>query len=305
MELLYWLENLRTPLGDTIFALLTQLEEETIFILIGLLFYWCIHKREGFYLLTVGVSGTILNQILKLSFKIPRPWQRDPNFTIVEAAREAATGYSFPSGHTQTAVGAFGGIARWNKQFWLRIVCILLCTLVAFSRMYLGVHTPWDVGVSILVATLLVFFLYPLMKKACDDPRTLRRVMLGLTIFALGYVVYVNLASFPADTDAASLHSGIKNAYTMLGCSAGLWVSFEIEEKYIHFDTKAVWWIQVLKLVLGLIPMLMIKSFVKAPLHTLFGGHLFADAVRYFLITVFAGCIWPITFKWFGKLKTK
>jgi hypothetical protein len=51
--------------------------------------------------------------------------------------------------------------------------------------------------------------------------------------------------------------------------------------------------------------MLLIKSFVKAPLHALFGGHLFADAVRYFLITVFAGCIWPMTFKWFGKLERK
>ena len=59
MELLYWLENLRTPFGDAVFALLTQLGEETVFILIGLLFYWCIHKRAGFSLLTVGVSGTI------------------------------------------------------------------------------------------------------------------------------------------------------------------------------------------------------------------------------------------------------
>ena len=246
-----------------------------------------------------------MNQILKLSFRIPRPWQRDPNFTIVESAREAAKGYSFPSGHTQTAVGSLGGVARWVKAKWLRVVCIILCALVAFSRMYLGVHTPWDVGISIVIGVLLVFGLYPLMRKACDNPRILRWVMLGLAAFSLGYVAYVNLATFPTDTDLASLQGGIKNAYTMLGCAMGLWFSFEIEERFIRFDTKAIWWIQVLKLALGLVPLLLIKSLTKAPLHALFQGHLFADAIRYFLITIFAGCLWPITFKWFGKLEKK
>ena len=47
---------------------------------------------------------------MKLSFQIPRPWVLDPNFTIVEQAREAATGYSFPSGHSQSAVGTFGAL---------------------------------------------------------------------------------------------------------------------------------------------------------------------------------------------------
>ena len=114
MEFLYFLEELRNPVCDALFSVITLLGEETVFILLGLLFFWCINKWEGYYILTVGLIGTVFNQFLKLWFRIPRPWVRDPNFTIVESAREAATGYSFPSGHTQSALGSFGSIARWT-----------------------------------------------------------------------------------------------------------------------------------------------------------------------------------------------
>ena len=87
MEFLYFLEGLRNPLCDTLFSLITHLGEETVFIVIGILFFWCIDKWEGYYLLTTGLMGTVINQFLKLWFRIPRPWVRDPDFTIVESAR--------------------------------------------------------------------------------------------------------------------------------------------------------------------------------------------------------------------------
>ena len=102
MAFLHFLEGLRNPVFDAFFSAITYFGDETLFIIIGLLFFWCIDKEEGFYLLCVGLLGTVVNQFLKLYYRIPRPWVRDPSFTIVESAREAATGYSFPSGHTQT-----------------------------------------------------------------------------------------------------------------------------------------------------------------------------------------------------------
>ena len=126
MAFLKLLESIRTPFLDTFFSLITLFGEETLFILVGLLFFWCIDKKEGFFLLCVGLMGTVINQALKLFFRIPRPWVRDPSFTIVESAREAATGYSFPSGHTQTSVGVYGGIARWTGRSLLSGVCIAL-----------------------------------------------------------------------------------------------------------------------------------------------------------------------------------
>ena len=104
MEFLRFLEGLRTPFMDTLMSLITQLGDELFFMVFAITMFWCIDKRRGYYLLSVGFVGTVVNQFLKLVFRIPRPWVLDPNFTIVESAREAATGYSFPSGHTQNAV---------------------------------------------------------------------------------------------------------------------------------------------------------------------------------------------------------
>ena len=302
MSVLYWLESLRTPLGDAFFSLITHFGEETLFIIAGLLFFWCVDKMEGYFLLTVGLSGTVINQFLKLWFRIPRPWVKDPNFTIVESARAEATGYSFPSGHTQSSVGIFGALARWNQTAWLRIVSIALCVLVPLSRLYLGVHTPADVGVSIVVALALIFLIYPIIGKAQQNPQSMRWLMIAMTALAVAYVVFIEFYPFTDAVDPVNFASGAKNAYTMLGCILGVWLTFEVDSRCIHFDTKAVWWAQLLKLSIGLALIMGIRAGLKSPLYALLSGHYAADGVRYFMMVVFAGCIWPLTFRFFAKL---
>lgn len=305
MEILRFFESIRTAFGDTFFSIITQLGEETIFIVLGIIFFWCVNKYEGYYLLSIGFLGTILNQFLKLAFRIPRPWVKDKNFTIVESAREAATGYSFPSGHTQSSVGIFGGIACWHSNKIIRTICIIIAVLVPISRMYLGVHTPLDVGVSVIFALVLIFVLHPLVKKSIQNPNTLRIMFAVMTLLALGYLLYVNLYNFPSDIDMHNYESGLKNGYKMFGCTLAIWLSYEIDSRFIHFETKAALPAQILKLVLGLIPVLLIKTFLKSPLVAIIGNQYIADGVRYFILAAFAGCIWPMTFKWFSKLFVK
>ncbi|MEE1280285.1 MAG: phosphatase PAP2 family protein [Oscillospiraceae bacterium] len=304
MEFLHFLEEIRTPFGDFIFSNITRLGEEAFFILIGLLFFWCINKREGYYLLSIGLIGTILNQFLKLIFRIPRPWVRDESFTIVESARGEATGYSFPSGHTQSSVGIFGGIARSNKQKYLRFLCIALCILVPFSRMYLGVHTPIDVCVSAILALALIFLLYPVIRKSMNNNKIMRILFASMTAFAVVFLIFVSVYPFPADVDVSNLEHGTKNAYKMLGCMLGLWLSFEVDERYTQFETKAVWWAQILKLFIGIIPIVIVKSALKEPLYMIIPNQYIADTIRYFLLTVVAGCLWPLTFKWFSRFSS-
>ena len=265
------------------------------------MFFWCIDKKKGYYLLAVGFLGTVLNQFLKLWFRIPRPWVRDPGFTIVESARAEATGYSFPSGHTQSAAGVFGGIARISRKRVIQCLCILACVLVPLSRMYLGVHTPADVGVSLLVAAFLIFVLHPTVEWAMTGKNKMRVFLGAMVVLAVVFLLFVYCYPFPADVDSHNLESGVKNAWKILGCILGLMVAYEVDEAYTHFETKAVWWAQVLKLVLGLLPILAIKSGLKEPLYDLFRGNYAADGVRYFLITAFAGAVWPMTFRWFRK----
>lgn len=309
MSFLYFLEGLRTPFLDRFFSVVTMLGEETLFIVAGLIFFWCVSKKYGYYLLTVGFSGLVVNQFLKLLFRIPRPWVLDDKFTIVESAREAAAGYSFPSGHTQSAVGVFGGIARLMARWWVRALCIVAALLVALSRLYLGVHTPLDVGVSLAFATVLVFVAYPIVMRAMETARGTRVLLAVLLGIAVAYLVFVLAFPFPADIDMHNLESGIKSAYTVLGCVVGLWIAYEVDRRYVQFETGAVWWAQLIKLVIGLGILLGIKEGIKAPLRGLFGGDTaaagvlyIADAIRYFCVTLFAGCVWPLTFKWFARM---
>ena len=302
MSFLYWLESIRCPFLDAVMQAFTCFGEELAFLLLALTIFWCVSKEEGYYLLFVGFFGTVLNQFLKLLCRIPRPWVRDPGFTIVESARSGAGGYSFPSGHTQNAVGTLGGIARWHKNRALRIVCIVLAALTAFSRMYLGVHTPLDVGVSFGLGLVLVFALFPLFRDIDSHPNRLYWLFGVMAVLGLAYLLFAELWPFPADVDAANLASGRKNAYTLLGAVLGMTFSYWLDRRYVHFDVRAVWWAQVLKAVLGLAITIGLRTVLKAPLLALCGGHNIANLIRYALMVIFAAGIWPMTFGWFGRL---
>lgn len=301
MDILYALEKIRTPFWNGVMSAVTQLGGEVIFIVAAVVVFWCVSKWEGYYLMTIAFCGTVLNQFLKLICRVPRPWVRDPNFTIVESARAEATGYSFPSGHTQNAIGLFGGIARWGGRRWVRLGLTALALVIAFSRMYLGVHTPADVGVSLVLAAALVLGLYPLMRRAQEKPRYMGYVLVAMLVVSGAFVVFVEAYGFSADTDAENLASGIGNAWKMLGAVAGMTLAWLLDRRYIHFETQAVWWVQVIKVTVGMALLLAIKSGLKAPLLALLGHEGLAGGVRYFLLVLVAGAVWPLVFRPMSK----
>ncbi|MBR3973569.1 MAG: phosphatase PAP2 family protein [Oscillospiraceae bacterium] len=303
MNLLYLLEGIRVPVLDQLMLAVTRLGEETAFLVIALIVFWCVDKRKGYFLLSVGFIGTIGNQLLKLACRIPRPWMLDSEFTIVEQAREAATGYSFPSGHTQTAVGTFGSLAYTEKKKGLKILWIVLMTLVAFSRMYLGVHTPADVLVGAAMALVLIIGLQPVVYG--ENPRGMKIMLASMIGLSLVFLLYVELWQFPADMDAHNLQSGYKNAYTMLGCTIGAALVYVADTKKLNFPVKAVWWAQIIKVIVGLALVLAVKEGLRAPFEWIFGGHMMARGVRYLLIVLVAGILWPMTFSWLEKLGKK
>lgn len=302
MGFLRLLESIRMPWLDEFMLLITQLGDETAFLVTALILFWCVDKYRGYYVLSVGFIGTLLNQFMKLFFRIPRPWVLDPEFTILEQAKEGAGGYSFPSGHTQSSVGTFGAIAYTTKNRWIRIVAIAVAILVPFSRMYIGVHTPADVLVAAAMAVALIVLLKPVVLGICQ--KYVPGLLAVMTAMAIGFLLYVELYPFPENIDAHNLASGIKNAYTLLGALLGLLVVYIADEKWLHFSVKAVWWAQIGKVLLGLGAVLAVKSGLKVPLNALFGESV-GRAARYFLIVIVAGIVWPLTFRWFGKLGNK
>ncbi len=302
MEVLYFLEKLRVPVLNELMLAITTFGEETVFLVIALVLFWCVDKYVGYYTLSVGFIGTVANQFLKLWFRIPRPWVLDKDFTILEQARQAATGYSFPSGHTQSAVGTFGSIANTCKNKKIRIVSVALAVLVAFSRMYIGVHTPLDVLVSVAIGIVLVIVMKPLVLG--NNRKVLPVLLTAMLLLAIGFLLFVERYPFPSDIDMENLRSGIKNAYTLLGALLGLIVVYIVDEKWLNFNTRAVWWAQIGKVLLGLAFVMLIKEGTKGLLNTLLGESVGRTA-RYFLVVLFAGVLWPATFRWFSKLGNK
>lgn len=302
MTFLYWLEDLRIPVLNEFMLAITYLGDEIAFLVVALILIWCVDKKTGYYVLSVGFLGTIANQFMKLWFRIPRPWVLDENFTILEQAREGASGYSFPSGHTQSSVGTFGSIAYITKNKILRWVCLIAVILVPFSRMYLGVHTPLDVCVAAAMAGILIFGLKPVI---LGKNERVFPIFLGIMVaVSVGFLCFVELYPFPSDIDPHNMESGLKNAYTLLGSLLGLVVVYILDNQWLHFPTKAVWWAQIMKVIGGLGLVLAVKSGFKAPLEAVFGA-LVGRGIRYFLIVIVAGVVWPLTFKWFAKLGSK
>lgn len=302
MELLYFFEKIRMPILNEFMLLITRFGEETAFLVLALVIFWCVDKRKGYYILAVGFIGTITSQFMKLMCRIPRPWVRDENFTILEQAKEAASGYSFPSGHSQSAVGTFGATANICKTKWVRWVCIAIAILVPISRMYVGVHTLWDVLVGSAISLVLIFVLEPVVFS--KNKKSLPVLLCVMTALAIAYTCFVAFYPFPADVDAANLASGTNNAYTLLGALLGFLVVYTVDEKWLDFSTKAVWWAQIIKVLVGLVLVLAVKSGTKELLNLLM-GEMAGRAARYFLIVVVAGILWPLSFKWFAKLGNK
>lgn len=306
MEVLYWFESIRNPVLDTLMLILTEFGNEVLFIAVGMIMFWCVDKKQGYFVLLTGFFGVYVNQFLKITCRIPRPWVLDPDFTIVEAAREAASGYSFPSGHTQTAVGCYAGLAVCRKERWIRITGIAMALLIPLTRMYLGVHTPLDVGVSIAIALALICILWPLFHKFGTKGALMYPLLGILSAVAIAHLLYLLFYSFPADIDTVNYTGAVKNAYKFLGCTLGMWVIYEADTRFIRFDTKtAKWWAQILKLAVGFGLLLLVMEGSKPLLNLIFKGNYIAYAIRYFLTVLFAGAVWPLTFKWFAKLGAK
>ncbi len=303
MEFLRLLESIRNPVLDVIMLIMTEFGNEMLFIVFGMLMFWCVNKKQGYFILLTGFFGVYINQFLKITCRVPRPWVLDPDFTIVEGARAAATGYSFPSGHTQTAVGCFAGLAACRKEKWVRAVCISLALIIPFTRMYLGVHTPYDVLMSAVIALCLVVTLWALFDKLGDAPRLMVPLMSILTALGVAYLLYVNFESFPADIDLDNYSHALENGFKFLGCAIGMWVIYWVDRLFIRFETKtATWWGQALKLIIGFALLVGILEGSKPLWSLLFGDALIAHTLRYLLTVLFAGAVWPLTFKWFARL---
>jgi undecaprenyl-diphosphatase len=100
----------------------------------------------SFDMIRIGIVNLVIYKIIKQLTVRPRPCAVSMNITVGTAPLDQ---YSFPSGHTMHAV-AFSMIAT-SQHTELALVLIPFSTLVALSRVVLGLHYPTDVIVGAII----------------------------------------------------------------------------------------------------------------------------------------------------------
>ncbi|MDD3238202.1 MAG: phosphatase PAP2 family protein [Candidatus Gastranaerophilales bacterium] len=225
---------------DHFFLIVTMFGEFLIPLLFVSCIYWCVNKKDGVFLLfTVAISFWI-TQMLKMTACIYRPWILNSEVHPIKSAMKMAYGYSFPSGHTANSMAVWGGYAflKWDKKV-IRNIFFAMVVLVAFSRNYIGVHTPQDVIVSIIVG-VGVWFIAKYLINWINNGKN-RDVIAYCVAMALTclYERYVLVKNFPIDylngkilVDPAWIKDG---SFVCFGYLLGFFTGWIVERKFINF----------------------------------------------------------------------
>ncbi|MBE3555741.1 MAG: phosphatase PAP2 family protein [Firmicutes bacterium] len=148
---LYAIQSIHTPALDSFFRMVTQLGDPTFYTAVLLILFWCVSPALTLRLVTVFLFSIESNIWIKETVQEPRPLDFPGILSIGKA-----TGYAFPSGHAQGNITFWGFLWYLTRRRWVLVVGIVLTLLVSFSRLYLGVHWPWDVIGGILIGGCFV-----------------------------------------------------------------------------------------------------------------------------------------------------
>nr|WP_294469286.1 phosphatase PAP2 family protein [uncultured Sellimonas sp.] len=264
MNVLWFLEGIRTTAGNVLFQFVTCFGQETFLLAVLCCLYWCVDKSFACQIGLTYFSSGLVVQGLKVTFRIPRPWILDPDFPPVPGALSHATGYSFPSGHTQGGTCLFAPLAIKAKQRALKILFSAAFLLIGFSRMYLGVHTPKDVLAALIISLCFSWFFARYGSLLLSHVRTLSLV---LAFCALAVLLYTGLLLRLGCLDIRYAGDCIKASGAGVGFAVGLY----LEQTRLRFSTVTrTPYGQAWKLLAGLVSTLILRQLLTLPASGLF-----------------------------------
>lgn len=270
LEILRSIQSIANPFLDVLFKLITICGEQIVLISIISIIYWTVDKKFGEYIAYSVLTSVLLNNTIKDIFKMKRPIGEEGIRTLRE---ETATGYSFPSGHTQGTSSFYGAMAIYLKKRIMYIIAITMIILVGFSRLYLGVHYPKDVIVGGILGILISFICYRLYMKVNNK----------MLLYSITFFIFLPVLTFAHSADF------IKGMGTYLGFLIGIF----IEKKYVNFSVEGNVGSKIIRVLIGLLILIILKSGLKLILPS---GNMFAF-IRYSLISLFGIGIYPLIFK--------
>ncbi|MCY6369047.1 phosphatase PAP2 family protein [Clostridium ganghwense] len=275
IKIIKFIQSFSNPILDRFAELITMMGEEAFFILVIAILFWCVNKKFGYRLGFTLLSSMILNGAIKGTLKVPRVFGTEGIRTL---RIETATGYSFPSGHTQGVTTFWTSVMSNLKRRWTYVVGIIIIILVGLSRIYLGVHRPVDVIGGIIFALIWVV----VANKIFDYLE-----YSGNKEILLIFIIPIIIGLF--------VFKG-HDYYTVSGTVTGFVIGYIIETKYIKFNEKASVLGNILKLILGIAVVLLIKVGLKKILP----GYLISDFIRYVFIALWMTVGAPYLFKKLG-----
>lgn len=270
LEILRNIQSIANPFLDVLFQLITICGEQIVLISIISIIYWALDKKFGEYIAYSVLTSVLINNAIKDIFKMKRPIGEEGIRTLRE---ETATGYSFPSGHTQGTSSFYGAMAIYLKKRIMYIIAIIMIILVGFSRLYLGVHYPKDVIVGGVFGILISFICYRLYIKVNNK----------MVLYSITFLIFLPALTFAHSADF------IKGLGTYLGFLVGIF----IEKKYVNFSIEGSVGSKTIRVLIGLLILIILKSGLKLILPS---GNMFAF-IRYSLISLFGIGIYPFIFK--------
>ena len=273
LEILRNIQSIANPFFDFLFQLITICGEQIVLISIISIIYWTLDKKFGEYIAYSVLTSVLLNNAIKDIFKMKRPIGEEGIRTLRE---QTATGYSFPSGHTQGASSFYGAMAIYLKKRVMYIIATVMIILIGFSRLYLGVHYPKDVIVGGILGVLTSLICYKLYN----------RVENKMLLYVITFAIFIPALTFAHSADF------IKGMGTYLGFIIGIY----IEKKYVNFSTEGSTGNKIIRVLLGIVILLVLQLGLKVLLPS---GTIFSF-IRYLLISLVGIGVYPMAFK---KLK--
>ena len=282
MKILFFLQNIREATGgvfDSFFLKMSELGEGTITFLLMAAVYWCVDKRAG-QLMGLNVSlACTWNQFLKGICKVERPWIRDSRVVPVQEALANAAGYSFPSGHTTRGTANWGALALalWKKNMrGLSLICWCVLGGIAFSRNYLGVHTPQDVLIALAVGIVFIF-VFDWLLNWIERGKNRDLIVAGIGCL---------LCFFPM------LRLG---CLTNAGAGMGLLIGWILERRFIHFEIEGSWAQKSLRFSIGALGIVCCMTVLQSTL-SLWMAAKYAGFFANFVLAFFLMAAYPLCF---------